>query len=262
MSLIWIAGAGELASAVGWRLSKSGYAVVMTEIATPLAVRRPICFSEAVHQGKCIVESVVGELASSDICDIDPGDIKVMVDPEGSSARGLNPDALVDARMLKKNIESVAWPELFTIGLGPGFTCTQNADVVIETHRMARLGEVIHNGSASPNTGEPGPVNGITHGRLLRSPADGVLKTKCKIGDLVSAQQVIGTVSGEPLIAEIDGLLRGLVHSSAELKTGVKVGDIDPRGCRVDPGKITDKGLAVAGGVLEALLNKGILPIR
>jgi len=262
VSLIWIVGAGELASAVGWRLSKSGYAVVMTEIANPLAVRRPICFSEAVHEGKCVVESVVGELASSDLCELDSGDVKVLVDPEGVVASRLNPDAVVDARMIKKNVKPAAWPEIFTIGLGPGLTCTQNTDKVIETHRMARLGEVIHKGSASRNTGEPGPVNGITHDRLLRSPADGVLKTECKIGDLVSAQQVIGTVSGEPLIAEIDGLLRGLVHSSAELKTGVKVGDIDPRGYKVDPGRITDKGLAVAGGVLEALLSESILPIR
>jgi xanthine dehydrogenase accessory factor len=259
MSLIWVVGAGELASAVGWRLAKSGYSVLMTEIENPLAVRIPICFSQAVHSGNCMVENVVGEIASSEISTVKSGDVKVLVDPDGVIARTLNPDALVDARMMKKTNKRID-ADIFTIGLGPGFCCGENADRVIETHRLARMGLVIHEGSAVADTGEPGPVNGITHGRLLRSPADGVLEPNCEIGDMVIAGQLIGTVNGQHLYAEIDGLLRGLISSKAELKAGVKVGDIDPRGKAVSHEKITDKGLAVGGGVLEALLGHGILP--
>ena len=40
----------------------------------------------------------------------------------------------------------------------------------------------------------------------------------------------------------------------------MKVGDVDPRGESVDPGLISDKALAVAGGVLEALLSLGVVP--
>jgi hypothetical protein len=42
----------------------------------------------------------------------------------------------------------------------------------------------------------------------------------------------------------------------------VKVADVDPRGAAIDPYLVSDKGLAIGGGVLEALLRLGIDPDR
>jgi xanthine dehydrogenase accessory factor len=46
------------------------------------------------------------------------------------------------------------------------------------------------------------------------------------------------------------------VHPSLEVKQGMKIGDIDPRN---DPSycwRVSDKSLAIGGGVLEALLTQ------
>ncbi len=72
--------------------------------------------------------------------------------------------------------------------------------------------------------------------------------------------QVIATVAGSErlaaseLCAGCDGVLRGLIRSGARVAAGVKVGDIDPRAERAYCFTISDKALAVGGGVLEAIL--------
>jgi len=55
---VLIRGAGELASAVAHRLYLCHFKVAMTEIPRPLAVRRKVCFSEAVYEGHQEVEGV------------------------------------------------------------------------------------------------------------------------------------------------------------------------------------------------------------
>ena len=50
-------------------------------------------------------------------------------------------------------------------------------------------------------------------------------------------------------------MLRGLLHDGVQVSEGMKVGDIDPR-AKVDfCYSISDKALAVAGGVLEAVFT-------
>ncbi len=44
-----VKGAGEMGSAVAWCLHKSHLKVFMTDIQKPLAVRREVCFCEAVY---------------------------------------------------------------------------------------------------------------------------------------------------------------------------------------------------------------------
>lgn len=119
---------------------------------------------------------------------------------------------------------------------------------------------MIEQGSAAANTGTPGPVGGRTEARVVRSPAAGRLEALVAIGDLVEEGQVLGTVAGLPVSARLAGRVRGLIHPAVELFPGLKVGDVDPRGPDIDPDKISDKALGIAGGVLEALLLLKILP--
>jgi xanthine dehydrogenase accessory factor len=146
------------------------------------------------------------------------------------------------------------------VGLGPGFTCGVDADLIVETHRGARLGEVISQGSAAANTGIPGVLGGEAARRVVRSPAAGHLDPRVRIGDMVTAGQVLGHVSGQPVTSKLDGQVRGLIHPGAELSHGDKVGDVDPRGKAIDPRLVSDKALAVAGGVMEALLRWRVFP--
>jgi xanthine dehydrogenase accessory factor len=70
----------------------------------------------------------------------------------------------------------------------------------------------------------------------------------------VAAGETIATVGAAPLVSPFDGVLRGLLHDGIVVETGHKIGDVDPRGVRENCFTISDKSLAVGGGVLEAIL--------
>lgn len=256
--LVLIKGAGDLASGVAHRLYRCGFTPVMTELPRPLVVRRTVAFAEAVYDGKAVVEDVTAVLATS------PGDvpglcaqgvIPVLVDPAGESAQILKPAVLVDAILAKRNSGTSITDAPVVIALGPGFTAGKDAHAVIETKRGHYLGRVILEGPALPDTGEPEPVNGYTHQRVLRSPADGHFQACRKIGDEVVAGEKIGEVGEQPVRAGINGIIRGLIRDGSIVTKGLKMGDIDPRGIPDYCHTISDKARAVAGGVLEAILR-------
>jgi len=250
---VWIQGAGEMASGAAVALLSTGYQVVLAEIANPLAVRRLVCFSEAIYEGVAVVAGRRGQLMKPDAASFASATVAVLVDPAASQLHRLDPDVVVDARMTKVVPHPLPRGSRPLIGLGPGFTCGRDADLVVETLRGADLGQVIATGQAAGYTGNPGPVGGRTIERLLRAPAAGNLVPIFKIGDLVSEGQVIGHVGGLPVISAVSGLLRGLVHPQAELVVGEKVGDVDPRGEAIDPTDLTDKAQRVGEGVCKAV---------
>jgi xanthine dehydrogenase accessory factor len=257
---IWIQGAGEMASAAALCLVRAGHRVVMADLERPLAVRRLVCFAEAVYAGRTLVEEVPGVLVPLDDVHWCDGQVVVVVDPAATALRRLAPAAVVDARLTKRTPAPLPRGHTPLIGVGPGFTCGTDADLVVETHRGSLPGKVIDIGGAEPDTGIPGVVAGQSLARVLRAPAAGHLRAYCAIGDLVTAGHAVGEVGGQPVICTIDGLLRGLVHERAELFAGVKVGDVDPRGAAIDPRAVTDKGLAIGEGVRRALVRLGVSP--
>jgi len=256
--LVLIKGAGDLASGVAHRLYRCGFIPVMTELPRPLVVRRTVAFAEAVYEGKVVVEGVTAVLANNlgdvqRLCGQDV--IPVLVDPAGESAQSLKPAVMIDAILAKRNTGTRISDAPVVIALGPGFYAGKDAHAVIETKRGHYLGRVILEGPAIPNTGEPGPVNGYTHERLLKSPADGFFKACRKIGDKVYAGEKVGNVGEQPVRAGINGILRGLIKDGLMVAKGLKIGDIDPRGIPDYCYTISDKARAVAGGVLEAILR-------
>ena len=144
-----------------------------------------------------------------------------------------------------------------TIALGPGFTAGQDVDVVVETKRGHRLGRIIREGSAIPNTGIPGIIGGYGKERVIHASAAGIFMDLCKIGDIVESGETIAqirTADGVmiPVTTQITGILRGLLRSSYPVTPGFKVADIDPRkeelsNCFL----ISDKARCIAGSVLE-----------
>ena len=83
----------------------------------------------------------------------------------------------------------------------------------------------------------------------------------CKITDAVKKGEVIAEIETQagavPVLASIDGLLRGLIRDGYPVTAGFKVADIDPRteeyqNCFT----ISDKARCIAGGVLEAILQR------
>ncbi len=255
---IVIKGAGEMATGIAHRLFMANIKnIVMTEIEKPLTVRRTVAFSEAVYEGQWQVEGVNAMLI--DKADSVPeiwkaGKIAVIVDPEWLIVDALRPDIVIDAIMAKRNIGTKKGEAPVVIGVGPGFTAPKDVHAVVESNRGHYLGRVIYNGSAEPHTGIPGPVMGITSDRVLRSPHEGIVKHEKGFGDEIKKGDIVMYVDNTPVIAPIDGILRGLIRE-IEVKANEKIGDIDPRGIKDYCYTITEKARAIGGGVLEAVMH-------
>ena len=254
-----IRGAGDIASAIALRLRRCGFSVVMTETAQPLTVRRTVAFSEAVRLGKTQVEDVVA-VRARDVAHVrelvGAGDaVPVLVDPTCACAAALAPDAVVDAILAKRNLGTRLDMAPCVVAAGPGFTAGRDCHAVVETMRGHTLGRVYYEGSALPNTAVPGLVGGFAGERVLRAPAEGVFRAAARIGEHVELGQVVAYVGDMPVEATLAGVLRGLLADGVRVSRGLKCGDVDPRDdagyCRL----ASDKGLAVAGGVLEAILH-------
>jgi len=250
---ILIRGGGDIASGVALRLHRTGHHVFITELPQPLAVRRTVSFAETVYEGEWAVEEVMSRRAESMTQAVEfsqSGFIPVLVAPELDTVT-LDYAVLVDARLKKAVANYRLARQPLIIGLGPGFTSGGNCHAVIETNRGHTLGRVYWNGSAQTDTATP---EGDPR-RVLRASTDGVVVAQAEIGQHVEAGQVVASVAGEPVRSPFKGVVRGLIHPGLSVSKGLKIGDIDSRDdpnlCRL----VSDKALAVGGGVLEAILG-------
>lgn len=261
--LVIIRGAGDIATGIALRLFRSGISVVMTDLPKPTAIRRTVCFSQAIVLGQCTVEDVTAvrvERPEDATAVIAAGQIPVLADPEARCIAALKPDAVVDAILAKKNLGTAMTDAPVVVAVGPGFTAGTDCHAVVETMRGHYLGRVIYDGAALPNTNIPGLIGGYAGERVLRAPADGIFHTCREIGDVVKAGDVAGTVEGAEMVCTIDGVLRGLLADGTPVHKGMKSGDVDPRCEPAHCYCASDKALAVGGGVLEAILHlSGIL---
>lgn len=256
---IWIRGAGDLATGIALRLYRSGFDIVMSDIAVPTTVRRTVAFSPAVYTGETSVEGITGKLCENiSMIDtvIESGCIPVIVDPSGEIMKEYKPDIIVDAIIAKTNIGTKITDADIVIGVGPGFEAGVDCHAVVETKRGHNLGRVLWSGSAYPNTGVPGNIGGYTVERIIRATADGVFRAKVNIGDYVKAGDLLAYCDETPVYANIDGIVRGLLQDGVKVKTGMKSGDVDPRAEKEYCFTVSDKASAIGGGVLEAILSK------
>jgi xanthine dehydrogenase accessory factor len=259
---VLIRGGGDLASGIALRLHRCELKLMITELPKPLVVRRKVSFAEAVYEQQVAVEDQSGFLIDSPAQRHQiwkQGGIPVLVDPELSCLRVVQPAVLVDARMRKKPPRRGRELAPLVIGLGPGFTAGENCHAAIETNRGHHLGRVIREGSPQEDTGVPGAVMGYDAERVLRAPAAGLLEPLVEIGERIDKDQPVCRVAGIPVRAAFDGFVRGLLRKGTPVEEGMKVGDIDPRD---DPGYasvISDKARCLGGSVLEAILTRSDL---
>lgn len=273
LPLVMIRGAGDLATGVAIRLFRSGFPVVMTEIAQPLAVRRAVAFAQAVFDGETQVEEVraVRCAPSRATTHLREAEIPVLVDPRAEARLALHPPVLVNAVMAKVNKDTSIKDAPIVVALGPGFTAGVDCHAVIETNRGHNLGRVIWEGAAEADTGRSGALTGVAPGlkRALYAPVAGTVEPHTNIGDRVRKHEPIASVNSpdlaDPVVvtAAFDGVLRGIIHPSVHVGAGVKIGDLDPR---IQPSNcftVSDKSLAIGGGVLEVImtaLHRALLP--
>ena len=255
---VLIRGAGDLASGIALRLFHAKMEVVMTDLPRPTAIRRTVCFSQAILFGTMTVEDVTAAFAETSeaaVSILKEKKIPVLADSEAACIAALRPDVVVDAILAKRNLGTKITDAPCVIGVGPGFTAGVDCHACVETMRGHTLGRVITEGSPIPNTNIPGLIGGFAGERVLRAPADGIFRQRLEIGDMVEQNEIAGYVGTEPMRCQISGVLRGLLADGTPVHRGMKAGDVDPRGevsyCQL----VSDKALAIGGGVLEAILR-------
>jgi xanthine dehydrogenase accessory factor len=255
---VLIRGGGEMASGIAHRLHQCHMKVLITEIAAPTAVRRTVAYAEAIYDGCHAIENVKSLKVATvhqahELWEV--GMIPIFIDPDAAVRREVKPGVIVDAIMAKRGSSTAISDAPLVIGIGPGFTAGENVHAVVESNRGYRLGRVIWNGAAEPDTGVPAPVAGYTETRVLRAPRAGSFKAIRDIGDTVQRGEIVAEVDRMQISAEITGMIRGMLHDGIQVEAGVKVGDVDPRGQREYCYSISDKARAIGGGVVEAILH-------
>lgn len=260
---IVIKGAGEMASGIAHRLFMANMTrICMLEIEHPLCVRRTVSFCEALFEKRVEVEGVEGILLSDCNGVVDAWarkQIGVVVDPSWKMIAELKPDVVVDAILAKKNLGTSRDEAPAVIGVGPGFSAPETVHAVIESNRGPNLGRAIYAGAAEAYTAVPAMKGGYRWERVLRAPHPGVVRHVKSIGEPVRAGDTVLYVDRTPVTASIQGALRGLIRE-IEVGEGEKLGDIEPGSQPTCPWSISDKAMALGGGVLEAVMH--LLNIR
>jgi xanthine dehydrogenase accessory factor len=272
---VLIRGAGELASATAHHLYSQGFVrILMLDRRYPKAVRRLVCFSEAILQGE---QQIQGVTARS-VRDVDSVDevhelnaIAVSVLNLEETLERWQPHIFIEAAMLRRN-----WglsPELapIVIALGPGYVAKKDCHAVVDTVRGPQVGAVFDDTGDQLDDEPPAEIMGYTEERVVKAIRDGIFFTQRRIGEEVERGERIGTVvsvygvedfrRGVPVdasyavTARIGGVIRGLLRDGVPVKAGDRIADVDPRGVTDDLDHVSDKSHRVAEGVHEALLG-------
>jgi xanthine dehydrogenase accessory factor len=253
-----IRGGNDIASAVAHRLFTAGHPVLILESAQPLTVRRGMAYASAVYEGRVTLDGTAAEDAKTvgrarELLQSRSA-IPVVAGSDAEVLAAVRPRIVVDARLRKQERSTSRTSDApLVIGLGPGFTAGVEAHLVIETNRGPNLGRIITQGEAEPYTGEPVEIAGHGKGRYLYAPLRGTFRTSLDLGARVEAGQVVGNVEGEPLIAKVGGIIRGIVKDGLPVQAGAKLVDIDPRGDPTYLSELSQKAWIIADAVLTAI---------
>lgn len=270
---ILIRGAGELGSAVAVHLSRQvAGRILLVERPFPKAVRRNVCFSEAVFEHAKTVAGVTARFVML-LSEIDRmhevGDVAVTTQPLAEALAAWPPDVYVEAAMLRSNWGLTKDLAPIVIALGPGYQAGKDCHAVVETTRGPHLGRVLSGGHSLPPA-PPAEIMGFSQERVIKAARNGVFRTTRGIGDRVEQGEKIGVLvllferadlyrgvpvdCEYPVVARIGGVLRGILRDGVPVAAGDRIGDIDPRGVTEDLDHLSDKALRVAEGVHEAII--------
>ena len=257
---VLVRGVGDIGSAVAHRLFAAGCEVIIHDDPQPATTRRGMAFADAIFDGHAVLADVrairVDDLASLPKALADRTAVAVVVGNFFPLVRASAPDALVDARMRKRNRPEVQRGLApLTIGLGPNFVAGETTDLVVE-RSWEQLGRVLTRGASLPLRGEPRAIAGHARDRYVYAPITGTFQTTRRIGDRVAGGEVVARIDTVPLSAPLDGVLRGLTRDGVPVSASTKVVEVDPRG---DPDLVRGIGerpARIAESVARALARE------
>jgi len=272
---VLIRGAGELASATAHHLYSQGFVrILLLDRRFPKAVRRKVCYCEAILDGTQTIQGV-GARFAPDVAAVEAihedGEIAVGIMDSESVLEQWRPDVFIEASMQRRNWGLTRDLAPIVIALGPGYIAHKDCDALVDTVRGPQVGNIIEDTGEHLANEPPAQIMGFAEERTLKALRDGIFFTQHAIGDIVDRGERIGTVvsvygvedyrRGVPvdasysITARISGVIRGLLRDGVPVKAGDRIGDIDPRGATDDLDHVSDKSHRVAEGVHEALLG-------
>ena len=256
LPVVIVKGAGDLGTGAAYRLWRAGFRVLCIDLPQPLVIRRSVAFASAIYDARITVDGAQVErimFVDEAVYTWQRNSIPMLADATGRALDVLHPAIFVDAVMAKHNTGTHMTDAPLVVALGPGFTVGTDCHAVVETQRGHNLGRVLYNGSASADTGVPGNIGGVDAQRVVRAPCAGQMYGRKAIGDMLKAGEIIAQIDNTIIYAPIDGVLRGMLHDGVSVHAGMKIADVDPRGEVSYCYSISDKALAIGGGVLEAV---------
>lgn len=272
---VLIRGAGELASATAHHLYTQGFErILLLDRRFPKAVRRKVCFCEAILDGSQTIQGVVGRFAP-DLRAVEAahaeGKIAVGTMDHEVVLNEWRPDIFIEAAMQRRNWGLTRDLAPIVIALGPGYIAHKDCDALVDTVRGPQVGSILEDTGEHLANEPPAQIMGFSEERTLKALRDGIFFTQRSIGDMVERGERIGTVvsvygvddyrRGVPvdasysINARIGGVIRGLLRDGVPVKADDRIGDVDPRGTTEDLDHVSDKSHRVAEGVHEALLT-------
>ncbi|WP_315772025.1 MULTISPECIES: xanthine dehydrogenase [unclassified Bradyrhizobium] len=255
--LALVLGTNEIASAVAAKLNHARFAVVLCHDAFPPVIRRGMAFHDVLFGEMRDLDGVIGSRAES-ITDV----VRIHREPDQAAVTGMHltdiiafryPAVIVDARMQKHLVT----PDLrgvagIAVGIGPRFAIGHNCDVAIETHPR-ETGTILAHGTTRDADGKARDLGGAGRERFVYSDQEAVWHTPLDIGTRVYKGLQLGSLGGTPVLAPLDGALRGIARDGVRVPANVKLLEIDPRGRQAAWTGMDERGQAIAASVVAAL---------
>ncbi|WP_407185486.1 xanthine dehydrogenase [Bradyrhizobium centrosematis] len=252
-----ILGTNEIASAAAIQLVRAGYCVVLSHDPDPPVIRRKMAFHDALYTDTAELEEFVAERVDDGLQVYQALGRPPQILVTWLGLLDLLPvrhiDLLIDARLQKRRIT----PDLrrlarLTIGLGPGFSSTFNCDVAVET-RPGKIGLVTDTRWTDVADGVASSLGEVGAERFVYSQSAGRWHTPIEIGTRVYRDLVLGHLSGVPVLAPRDGVLRGIARDGSEVPAGVKLLEVDPRSRDAQWTGTDQRGRAIAEAIAAAI---------
>lgn len=236
--------------------------MLVLETAHPAAIRRQVSLCEAVYEGETAVEGMRG-IRVETLADADAvwaqNAVPILIDPTGCLPAAGKACCSGGCHHRKEKSGHHPGDGSADLALGPGFAAGQDVDVVVETKRGHKLGRIIREGAAAPNSGVPGIIGGYGAERVLMhrprvSSATCILSLILWRLARLWLRSKHQTASVCPVVTQISGILRGLLRDGYPVTKGFKVADVDPRRAELENCfLISDKARCIAGSVLELI---------
>ena len=161
---VLIRGAGELASATAFHLYRQGFeSILMLERRYPKAIRRYVCFSEAILDGTTKVQGVRGRFVRT-VDEVEAanrsGDIAVAALALEDVLPTWQPQIFIEAAMLRKNWGLKRGIAPVVIALGPGYVARKDCDAVVDTVRGPQVGAVLEDTGEALRDSPPAQIMG------------------------------------------------------------------------------------------------------